>query len=261
MSLINVCYNSGASINYTILSVANQKLPNLEYIIIDGSSTDNTLDIISKNSDVISKVISENDNGIYDAMNKGILNATGDIIGFINSDDILADSLVLQRVSQVFQDNPSVEAFYGDLCYVNKNDLSTTVRYWRSTPYQAGLFNKGWVPPHPTLYIRREIYKKYGGFDLNFHIAADFELMLRFIEVNRVKTFYIPHVLVKMRLGGTTNNSLKNIYLQNIEILQAIKKYKLPFSLFKFISYKLYSRLLQFTKRPHKSYFPKLKLQ
>jgi glycosyltransferase involved in cell wall biosynthesis len=259
ISIITVCYNSEFSIEDTIKSVTNQKYRNIEYIIIDGLSTDNTINILKRNSHWLDKVISEKDNGIYDAMNKGIARATGDIIGFINSDDILADNSVLQQIAQAFHDNPSAEACYGDLCYVKKNDLNQTMRYWRSRPYQPGLFNKGWVPPHPTLYVRREVYERYGPFDLKFHIASDFELMLRFIEVYRISVVYLPHVLVKMRLGGTTNKSLKNIYKQNTEIRQAIKMHNLKFSLCNFIFYKAFSRFLQFTRRPSLSRLSSLK--
>uniref|UniRef100_C6E0K8 Glycosyl transferase family 2 n=1 Tax=Geobacter sp. (strain M21) TaxID=443144 RepID=C6E0K8_GEOSM len=250
ISIITVSYNSGATIEDTIKSVANQNYPNVEYVVVDGLSTDSTLGILKSYSDVITKVISEKDSGIYDAMNKGIAHATGDIVGLINSDDILSDNLVLQRVSEVFSDNPEIEACYGDLCYVRQNDLKKTIRYWRSKPYQTDFFNKGWVPPHPTLYIRREIYEKYGGFDLNYNIAADFELMLRFMEVHKIKTAYLPNVLVKMRLGGTTNKNIKNIILQNLEIRLALKKHAISSSLFNFMFYKVCSRFLQFTKRP-----------
>lgn len=250
ISLITVSYNSAATIEDTIKSVASQKYGSTEYIVVDGLSSDDTPVILQRYSHVISRVISEKDSGIYDAMNKGIACATGDIIGLINSDDVLSDDLVLQRVSQVFQENPDVEACYGDLCYVSQNDLKNTVRYWRSKPHKRGFFSKGWVPPHPTFYIRREVFEKYGGFDLNFDIAADFELMLRFMEVHQIKTVYLPNVLVRMRLGGTTNKSVKNIYLQNLEIRRALRKHDISSPLFNFIFYKLCSRLSQFAKRP-----------
>ncbi len=250
ISLITVCYNSGKTIEDTIKSIAIQKYTNLEYIILDGLSTDNTLDIVKNYSDIITKVISERDSGIYDAMNKGIAYATGEIIGLINSDDILADDSVLQKVSEVFSDNPEVDACYGDLCYVKYDDLTKIVRYWRSNSYQHGLFNKGWVPPHPTLYVRREIYEKYGGFDLSYRIAADFELMLRFIAVHHIETAYLPHIMVKMRLGGTTNRNFKNILLQNLEIRRALRSNNMSSSLFSFILNKGLSRLLQFVQRP-----------
>ena len=250
ISLITVCFNSGATIEDTIKSVANQTYPNIEYLVVDGLSTDNTSNIVKSFTGIITKAISEKDSGLYDAMNKGIALASGDIIGLINSDDILADDSVLQRVSKVFLDNPEIEACYGDLCYVKSNDLTKVVRYWRSHSYHHGLFKKGWVPPHPTLYVRREVYQKYGGFDLSYRIAADFEIMLRFIATYRIKTAYIPQVLVKMRLGGTTNRNFKNILLQNLEIRRALRSHNMSSSLVGFIAHKGLSRFLQFIQRP-----------
>ncbi len=250
ISIITVSYNSSSTIEDTIESVASQSCPNKEYIIVDGLSNDNTLDIINNYSDVINKVISEKDTGIYDAMNKGVNLASGDVIGFINSDDIYSDNQVLQRVSVLFSANPGVDACYGDLCYVKCDDLTKIVRYWRSNPYKQGLFKKGWVPPHPTLFARREVYKKFGGFDLRYRIAADFELMLRFIATNHIQTEYLPHIMVKMRLGGTTNRNLKNILLQNLEIRRALRSHNMSSSLVGFIAHKGWSRFLQFIQRP-----------
>jgi hypothetical protein len=156
----------------------------------------------------------------------------------------------LQRVSEVFLDNPDIDVCYGDLCYVKQNDLTKTVRYWRSNPYQQGLFNNGWAPPHPTLYARREIYEKYGGFDVSYPIAADFELMLRLFEVHHIQSVFLPHVLVKMRLGGTTNQSFRNIVMQNIEILRALRVHKMQSSVMRFIVHKAWIRFLQLIKRP-----------
>lgn len=250
ISIITVSYNSAATIEDTIQSVANQSYQNVEYIMVDGLSTDDTLDIVKRYSDVVTKVVSEKDAGIYDAMNKGIAHATGDIVGLINSDDILSDNTVLQRVSDVFSGNPDVDACYGDLCYVDREDLNKISRYWRSTPYKDSLFNKGWVPPHPTLYVRREIYKKYGAFDLSYRIAADFELMLRLFVIHRIRTVHLPHIMVKMRLGGTTNRNIKNIVLQNFEIRRALRSHAMTSSLPNFVAHKAWSRLLQFIQRP-----------
>jgi len=250
ISIITVSYNSGTTIEDTIKSVANQAYPNIEYVVVDGLSTDNTLAIVNRYPTIITRVISEKDAGLYDAMNKGITYATGDIIGLINSDDVLADDSVLQRVAEVFSSNPQIEACYGDLCYVKSDDLNKTVRYWQSNSYTKGLFKKGWVPPHPTLYVRREVYQKYGGFDLSYRIAADFELMLRLIAAHRIKTEYIPHVMVKMRLGGTTNRNLKNILLQNLEIRRALRSHNMSSSLISFIAHKGLSRFFQFIQRP-----------
>lgn len=250
ISLVTVCFNNAETIEDTILSVAAQKYPHLEYIIVDGLSTDNTLEIVRKHTDLLSLSISEKDTGIYDAMNKGIACCTGDIIGLINADDILADDAVLQRISSLFSEHPEIQACYGDLCYVQSDDLTKVVRYWRSHSYRRGLFRKGWVPPHPTLYVRREMYTELGGFDLTYKMAADFELMLRFFEVHGIRTMHIPQVLVKMRVGGTTNRNLKNILRQNIEIRQALRSHDIPSSLLQYCLYKLQTRLVQFIRRP-----------
>lgn len=250
ISIITVSLNNQSTIEDTIRSVIGQEYPHIEHILIDGGSTDGTLDIINRYRSRIAHLVSEQDKGIYDAMNKGIASATGDIIGLINSDDILADASVLQRVSDIFLNNPGIDACYGDLCYVRQNDLTQIVRYWRPGPYKNGLFKKGWVPPHPTLYVRRAIYEKWGGFDISYRIAADFELMLRFMVTHHIKTAYIPHIMVKMRLGGTTNRSLKNILLQNLEIRRALRGHNVPSSLIGFMLHKGWSRLLQFAHRP-----------
>lgn len=250
ISLITVVRNGEATIADCMSSVLVQTTQPFEYIIIDGKSTDRTLEVIDKHRWPAVKVISEPDQGLYDAMNKGIHLASGDVIGLINSDDVYADNQVLQRVSDFFSDKPDIDACYGDLCYVRCDDLTKIVRYWQSNSYQQGLFKKGWVPPHPTLFVRRDIYKKYGSFDLSYRIAADFELMLRFFATHHIKTAYIPNVMVKMRLGGTTNRNLKNILLQNLEIRRALRSHNMSSSLFAFIAHKTWSRFLQFLLRP-----------
>jgi len=182
-------------------------------------------------------------------MNKGIALARGDIIGFINSDDFYPSADVLQRVAEVFKDR-SVEGCYGDLSYVSQGDASSVVRYWRSSPFTPGLFSRAWCPPHPTLFVRRDVYERLGGFDLRYPIAADMELMARFIEVHRIRTVYLNQVLVHMRLGGTTNRSLRNIVQQNREIWRALKAHRLNPSLLSFVGSKLVSRGRQFLARP-----------
>jgi glycosyltransferase involved in cell wall biosynthesis len=250
ISIVTVVRNGETTIACCMDSVLNQTTQPFEYIIIDGNSTDSTLDVIQDHCWPAVKVLSEPDKGLYDAMNKGINMASGEVIGLINSDDIFADNQVLQRVSDFFSDHPEVNACYGDLCYVKCDDLTKIVRYWRSNPYRQGLFRTGWVPPHPTLYVRSEIYKKYGGFNLSYRIAADFELMLRLFETHQIKTAYIPHVMVKMRLGGTTNRNFKNILLQNLEIRRALRNHNMSSSLVGFIAHKCRSRFLQFIQRP-----------
>ena len=223
LSIVTSVYNNSKSISSAINSVLSQKDINLEYIIIDGGSTDGTVDIIKSYGGKITKFISEPDKGIYDAMNKGIRMASGDVIGILNSDDMYADDAVLKDVAETFE-RTGADAVYGDLVYVDKDDTNKVVRYWKSGPYKPGSFRKGWHPAHPALFVRKAIYDKYGVFDTSFDISADFELMLRFFEKHSIKTVYLPRVLVKMRMGGESNRSLANIIKGNVNILCAFWK-------------------------------------
>lgn len=249
VSLITVVFNNEATIADTIRSVAAQTYGNVEYLIIDGQSSDGTLARIRAHGGVVTHLVSEPDRGIYDAMNKGIALASGEIIGFINADDFYASAEVLARVAAAFED-PDVDACYGDLCYVKQHDTSAVVRYWRSSGFHPRAFESGWCPPHPTFFVRREIYERFGSFDLSYRIAADVELMMRFLEVHRVRAKYIPTVLVKMRMGGTTNRSLTNIVKQNGEILRALRQHGLRASVVRLLGNKMVSRGLQFLVRP-----------
>lgn len=248
ISIITVCYNSEKTILDTIKSVMSQTYPNLEHIIIDGNSTDNTLSIIKSFGDKLT-FISEHDFGIYDAMNKGILIATGEVIGLLNADDFYVDDTVLSQVAKVFEDT-SIQACYANLVYVDQNDTSRVIRYWESQDFKSGLFKRGWMPAHPTFFVRKQIYEQYGLFNLDHKIAADFELLFRFIEQHQIKTAYIDKVLVKMRTGGTTNKSLKNIWIQNKEIIRILSSFYPDFSVAKFICKKLLNRTLQFLQKP-----------
>lgn len=248
ISIITVCFNSASTIEDTIISVANQKGVEVEHIVIDGASTDGTIDIVSKHNS-ISMFVSEKDKGLYDAMNKGIALASGDVIGTLNADDFYIDNTVLSNVAKTFEDN-AVDACFADLVYVDQNDTDKIVRYWKSQQYQAGLFKKGWMPAHPTFFVRKNVYEKFGAFDLNFRIAADFELLFRLIEKNKIRTVYLPKVIIKMRLGGTTNKNLKNIRIQNTEIIQILRAYYKDFSVFKFWFSKIINRVFQRISRP-----------
>lgn len=207
VSIITVCFNSQATIEDTIKSVVSQAYENIEYLILDGMSTDNTLDIINKYRDHIDLLLSESDGGMYDALNKGIDMTSGDIIAILNSDDIYKDSQVIQDVVDAIQKNQT-DACYGDLVYVAKNDLSRVKRYWRAGAYRDNYFKAGWMPPHPSFFVKKECYDKYGKFNLGLISAADYELMLRLIHKHQIKLAYIPRVLVKMREGGLSNTSL-----------------------------------------------------
>ncbi len=248
-SLITVVFNGRATLENTICSVIEQTYGNVEYIIIDGGSTDGSLDIIRKYEESIDYWISERDAGIYDAMNKGIALSSGEIVGFINADDFYASREVLSKVAEVFADT-DIDACYGDLCYVKPADTSAIVRYWKSSAFTPKTFERGWCPPHPTLFVRRGIYERFGVFDLGYKIAADVELMMRLLEVCQVRTKYVPEVLVNMRVGGTTNKSWANIVKQNREILRALKQHGLRSSVVRLIGAKLISRMLQFIARP-----------
>jgi glycosyltransferase involved in cell wall biosynthesis len=244
ISIITVSYNSEATIADTVRSVASQSYQTIEHLVIDGRSKDSTVQIVEELRHPHLILSSEPDAGIYDAMNKGLKRASGEVIGFLNSDDFFADSDVLEKVAAVFQDE-SVEACYADLVYVTP-DNSQIARYWKSKAYKQGDFAKGWSPAHPTFYIRRSAYNRMGLFDLTFNLAADAEFMMRYLEVGKIKSVYIPHVLVRMRLGGATNNSWINIFKQNKEIFLALKKSNIPFSPIGFWVRKLFSRAQQY---------------
>lgn len=247
-SIITVCYNSEKTIKQSLESVESQQIKEIEHIIIDGGSSDKTLSIIKKNFRNIQKIISEPDKGVYDAMNKGIEIAKGDIIGFLNSDDFFADENVLNNVLKEFNENPSIKACYSDLIYVDREDELKNIRYWKSSKFILGSFSRAWCPPHPTFFAYRSVYKKYGKFNLNYHLASDNELMMRFLEVKKIKANYVPEVWVKMRLGGLTNRSLKNIFIQNLEILTALKKNGLSYNPIIFLFYKMFIRVKQYIK-------------
>ncbi|ULQ52406.1 glycosyltransferase family 2 protein [Flavihumibacter fluvii] len=215
ISIITASYNSASTIRDTLISVGRQTFTNYEHLIIDGGSTDSTIDIVAKYPHV-AKVISEKDNGIYDAMNKGIALATGDIVGILNSDDIYAHNRVLEKVARLFE-NPDVQTVYADLQYVKANNLNKVVRHWKSGPYSSQNFFYGWMPPHPTFFVRRELYEECGVFDTSFTSAADYELMLRFLVRYDIPATYLPEVIVKMRTGGMSNASFKNRWRANRE--------------------------------------------
>lgn len=249
ISVITVCFNSEQTIADTLRSVDMQTGIDLEHLIIDGASSDSTLAIIAAHPQTWRHVVSERDSGLYDAMNKGIALASGDVIGFINSDDFYASSDVLTMVADAFGD-PSLDACYGDLCYVKKDRSESVVRYWRSSAFKPGLFRRGWCPPHPTLFIRRDLYTKFGAFDLTYRIAADMELMARFMERHRINALHLPKLFIKMRTGGASNNGISGVVRQNLEIWRAMKVHDLRPSLFLFVTGKFLAKGRQFLSRP-----------
>ncbi|MDP4662320.1 MAG: glycosyltransferase [Salibacteraceae bacterium] len=219
ISIITATYNSAATLQKTFDSVAAQSHDDIEYIVIDGASKDETIELIKKNESIISKWVSEPDKGIYDAINKGIELATGHIIGLMHSDDFFADNQVLENVASAFQEG--TDCIYGDLNYVDRDHPERIIRKWQSQDYNASLFYKGWMPAHPTFYLRAEHYKELGKYNLNFRISADYELMLRMLLKNNLSSRYLPIVLVNMRVGGESNVTLKNRWLANQEDVKA----------------------------------------
>lgn len=223
VSIITITYNSEKSIADAINSVVSQSYSNIEYIIVDGKSKDKTMEIVASYGDKISKFVSEPDKGIYDALNKGIKMASGDIVGFMHSDDVFANNDIIAKVVEKFKANDS-DSLYGDLQYVNKEDTSKVFRNWKSGEFSLKQLKLGWMPPHPTLYIKRWVYEKYGGFNIDMGIAADYDSMLRFLGKHKISTQYLPEVMVKMRVGGASNRSLKNIIKKSSEDWDAIKR-------------------------------------
>ncbi len=248
VSIVTITYNSEKTLKDTIESVVGQTYRDIEYIIVDGNSTDKTIEIVNSYGDKISKFISEKDNGIYDAMNKGLRLATGDIVGILNSDDVYFDKYVIENVVKRFEEK-LVDSVYGDLYYVEENDLSKVVRYWKSSDFKEGSFAKGWHPPHPTFFVKREVYEKYGLFDLEMKVSADFELMLRFLEKHRISTTYLPKVLVRMRTGGESNRSIKNIIAGNKSILSAFDKNRIKVNKLMYVFYRFVPKIIQMIKR------------
>jgi len=216
VSIITVCYNSEKTIEDTIQSVINQTYENIEYIIIDGLSTDNTLEIVNQYKDKIAKIISEKDNGLYDAINKGIELATGDIIANLNSDDFYIDKNVIADVVVKLEREKS-DTLYADLYYVDALDTNKVNRKWISGQYKKGMFFKGWMPPHPTFFVRKKVYDLFGKFNLELKSAADYEIMLRFIHKNECSISYLHRIIVKMRIGGVSNVSIINRLKANRE--------------------------------------------
>jgi glycosyltransferase involved in cell wall biosynthesis len=250
ISIITVTYNSAKFLENCLRSIASQQHKNVEHIVIDGASTDETIKILNNKKKHIKKLISEPDKGIYDAMNKGIKLAQGDIIGILNSDDFYLNNKILSRVSKLFENNPSLDACYSDLIYVNQLDTSKIVRFWKSSKFIETSFLRGWCPPHPTLFVRRSVYKHFGVFNTNYKLASDTDLMFRFFEINKITNIYVPEIWVAMRLGGATNKNLKNIFLQNKEIISAFKKCGYKVNIVKFLIYKFFLKMKQFLNKP-----------
>jgi len=223
ISVVTAVWNRAGTIGAAIESVQQQTYGNVEHVIQDGGSTDGTLDIVRKMATPATALVSERDSGIYDAINRGILRASGDVIGLMHSDDFFATASVLEHVAQAFTD-PDIDGVYGDLDYVSADDTSHVIRHWRSGVYEPRKLARGWMPPHPTLYLRRQVFDQWGLYDPSFRIAADYDAMLRYLAKGRIRVAYIPEVMVKMRMGGASNRSLKHIIRKSREDLSALRR-------------------------------------
>jgi len=216
ISIIMAVFNRQNTIESALNSIVSQDHVSVELIVIDGGSIDGTLQTLDRYCDQITELVSEPDYGIYDALNKGIALATGDVIGFLHSDDLYADNQVLSRIALAFEASETA-AVYGDVLYIAKDKSEQVVRYWKSGLFSRQKLGWGWMPPHPTFYVRRSLYEKYGNFDVTYQIAADYDCILRFLSKSDVETVYIPEVMVKMRVGGVSNRSLRSILQKSLE--------------------------------------------
>ena len=228
ISVVTVSYNSEKTIANTIQSVLTQQYNVYEYIIVDGASKDGTVNIIKEYEEKFGdrmKWISEPDKGLYDAMNKGIEKATGDVVGILNSDDFFTSNNVLERVKQEFEANPALDAIYGDIHFVKDEDLTKCTRYYSSSYFRPWLLRFGFMPAHPSFYVRREVYKKYGLYDLQFRTSSDFEMMVRLFGKNKIKAKYIPIDFVTMRAGGESTAGMEAKKKVNRDIASALKKH------------------------------------
>ncbi len=222
ISVVTAVYNNRDTVGQALDSALRQTHRDVELVVIDGASTDGTQEVLQAYADRVGVLVSEPDRGIYDALNKGIARASGEVVGFLHSDDLFADERVLSRIAEAFAD-PNVDAVYGDLLYVRKDDPTKVVRTWRAGAFSPSRLAHGWMPPHPTLYVRRAAYQRLGGYDTSYRIAADYDCVLRLLGRGSLRAAYIPEVLVKMRVGGASNRSLKNILRKTREDYRALR--------------------------------------
>lgn len=247
VTIITVTFNSEKHLNQSIQSVLSQDYGNIEYLVVDGQSTDGTLDIIKKYENKISKWVSEPDKGMFDALNKAMDMATGDIIGVLHSDDVFAGNGVVSAVVKAFKEN-KVDAVYGDLNYVFAEDISKIYRNWKGRIYHRNLFHKGWMPAHPAFYFKKNLIEKYGNYRIEYKSAADYELMTRYLYKNRVPAIYIPELMILMRRGGMSNSNLQKRLKANRNDYLAMKANGIPMPLLVSIM-KPISKLHQYYKK------------
>ena len=225
ISVITAVFNRKDTVQQSLESIYAQSYSNIQSIVIDGNSTDGTLTILNYFRSKIDILIIESDDGIYDALNKGIGKASGDVIGFLHADDIFENNQVIQKIAKAFED-PFIDAVYGDLVYVRHDNLEHIIRYWVSGNYEDVNLKRGWMPPHPTFYVRRSVYERLGGFETRYRISADYDNILRFLAVGKIRLAYIPEVFVRMRAGGISNRSLMTIICKSLEDFQVLQRNK-----------------------------------
>ncbi len=223
ISIVTAVYNRREVIGSALASMASQSYASREHVLIDGASTDGTLELLRARMQPGMTLVSEPDGGIYEALNKGISRAKGDVIGYLHSDDLFAKQDVLARVAAQFAD-PKVDAVYGDLQYVSASDTSRVIRHWTAGRFDPALLRRGWMPPHPTLFLRREVFQRFGTYDTSYRIAADYDAILRYFGKGAIRSAYIPEVLVKMRVGGESNKSLHRILQKSREDYRALRQ-------------------------------------
>ena len=246
ISIITVVRNNEKTIKDAIESVLGQTYKNIEYIIIDGKSTDGTVEVIKSYDNKISKFISESDKGLYDAMNKGIKLSTGDVVGILNSDDFYINEFVIERVVKEFEEKKT-DSVFADLVYVKSQNVNKIVRYYDSGYFNPSKFAYGWMPAHPTFFVKRSVYEKYGLFRTDLKTSADFDILARFLYTHKISYSYIKEVLVKMRLGGVST-SISSIWVNNIEQLKICRQNNIDTDIFKILS-KYPSKLIGFIKK------------
>ncbi len=249
ISIIIPCHNSEETIYECLLSIQGQSYKNYEIKLVNNLSTDNSLKIVNTFNFKDIEIINENDKGIYDAINKGIEKSEGEIISILHSDDMYYDSQVLQNVVDGFNKN-LVKIIYGNLIYVKRKNTNSIIRYWVSNSFKKGSFLKGWSPPHPSFFVKRDLYLIHGKYNLEIGNSADIELMHRYLETYAIKSTYVNKIFIKMRYGGSSNKNLQGIINQNLKILKFLKINKNPFLIFNFITFKFYNRFIQFLVKP-----------
>ncbi len=249
VSIITVCYNSEATIREAIESVLSQTYTDIEYIIVDGASSDSTLSIVDEYQRKIAKVISEEDSGLYDAMNKGVLAATGDVLGILNSDDVYSGNTVISDIVQSFIENQHCDLVFGDVVFVKPNNLDIVVRYYRSRYFKPWKLRFGWMPPHPATFIRKSVYSSLGLYSLDYKISADYDLFVRMLLLRGLKYYRLDKTLVKMRTGGVSSSGLLSNVRLNLEIVRACRRNGVYTNVF-FLLGKIPFKLVELIRKP-----------